>query len=283
MNPIIKWAGGKRRLIDQILDLFPDKFNDIIEPFAGSAAVSLQFPEKFGVVCDINKPLTFFHATVAMSDPGELTEKAAELDDEYNSMETMAEREEMYYEARVRFNRYLSMMRPGERVSDEAQKEIAMLFWFLNKTGYNGLYRVNKKGQFNVPFGKRKKLRLANHDIPGAHDALKTKVIGFHGFRTSIMFASPGDVLYADPPYYKENFTAYTANGFSERDHRDLASELFKARKRGVYVVVSNSDCPFVRELYRGMDFHEVEGSTSISRSADGRGGRSELLIVGRP
>lgn len=277
-KPLLKWAGSKYKVLDRLLEFFPDKPRRIIEPFAGSAAVSLQFPRIRGIIADENMALVRFHAIVAGLPPSEILIQGGQLDMRYNGLETIEEKKHFYYALRDEFNAHVR----DEVVSGSSDRvRTGMLLWFLNKTCFNGLWRENKKGQFNVPFGQRESLNLAGHDVEPVHKALRNKTMIHSDFGWTIRAAQPGDVIYADPPYYTEDgsFTSYSSTPFGREQHARLARELRDAHKRGVHIVASNSNTDFVRELYEWAEIHEISAPTSISRDAKSRGKRRELVI----
>jgi DNA adenine methylase len=279
-KPLIKWAGGKSKLIDQLLELQPMYFRRVIEPFAGSAAFSLRFPEKLGIVADTNLPLVVFHSVIARLNPTDVFVMADMLDKEYNGLPDMETKSIFYYSARDDLNRLVKKI--GTLAGDE-YNELAMLFWFINKTCFNGLWRENKSGIFNVPWGKRTSVNLSGHDIDSAHQALRNKQVVQADFRFVVEAAQPGDLVYADPPYHtdSDSFTSYTARGFGAEQHKALAAKLKEAWKRGVHIMASNSDTELVRDLYGSWaELHEVDAHTAISRDPKSRGKRREFIIV---
>jgi len=281
IKPLLKWAGSKYKLIDRLLPHFPNNMDRLIEPFVGSAAVSLQFPQIRGVVGDQNMALARFHAIVAGLEPREILLQAAQLDKQYNRLH-MEAKHEFYYAMRDEFNGHV---RQERETGSSDRIRTGMLLWFLNKSCYNGLWRENRAGKFNVPFGWRESLNLAGHDVESVHKALQNKSVVHADFTTTIRRAWRGtDVIYADPPYHTESgaFTSYTGT-FGEEEHRQLAAELRSAWERRVTIIASNSDTELVRELYGDWaSMIEVEAPTSISRNPDSRGMRKELIIVAK-
>jgi DNA adenine methylase len=204
--------------------------------------------------------LARFHAIVAGLPPSELLIQGGQLDMRYNALETMEEKKHFYYALRDEFNAHVR----DERLTGMSDRiRTGMLLWFLNKTCFNGLWRENKKGQFNVPFGKRESLNLAGHDVEPVHKALKNKEIYHCDFSWAIRASRPGDLIYCDPPYHteKDAFTSYTGDGFGKEEHTRLARELREAYGRGVHVVISNSNTEFVRDLYEWAEINEVKAS----------------------
>ncbi|MBC7325341.1 MAG: Dam family site-specific DNA-(adenine-N6)-methyltransferase, partial [Moorella sp. (in: Bacteria)] len=171
----------------------------------------------------------------------------------------------------------------SEEAADPVSRAARMIY--LNRTCYNGLYRVNRKGQFNVPFGRYRRPAICDERrLRLASKALQDKHITVRDFRTVINFAGRGDFIYFDPPYHPLNetayFTAYTDAGFNERDQRDLALVARELVKKGCKVMISNADTPFIREIYHGFRFIEIKARRNINCRPDRRGIINELLIL---
>ena len=266
-RPFLKWVGGKRSLIEQFVPHLPRRFGRYHEPFMGSAAL-------------------FFHLS---PDTAYLSDNNERLVRTYKGLQKKPE-EVIRHLSSYRYDRdfYLEMRR---RPIDEApDAELAAWFIYLNKTGYNGLYRVNSKNEFNVPFGKYKSPNFCNVDrLMACSRRLKGVKLDHGDFASVTKRARAGDLVYFDPPYVPlsatSSFTSYTKHGFDIDDQtrlRDVALELVDA---GVTVLVSNSASPVVRELYRARVFRHVEiwARRSINSKKKGRNAISELLIKGNP
>lgn len=265
--PVLKWAGGKRRLLGQFEEHFPQEFGDYYEPFVGGGAVFFWLQskgllqEKKVRLNDIN-PELFNLYSVLCTDCEKLIKELAEHKKQHC--------EEHYY--RVRAQRPRSPLKKAARLV------------YLNRTCFNGLYRVNSKGQFNVPIGRYKDPAICEPDkLRAASLALQGVRLTEGGYRECVESARAGDLVYFDPPYIPLNttayFTSYTKENFSIRDQELLAETFAELAGRGVKVLLSNSDTPVVRELYKGFQQVQIFVSRAINSKADRRHKISELLI----
>jgi len=267
VRPLLKWAGGKRGLVERIQGLFPDSHPESAyhEPFMGGGAVFFSLEPERGSVNDINPRLMNFYRVVRDS-PEELIELASGYTYE----------KEEYYRHRTRFNE-----RPSDTVEDAA------LFLYLNKTAYNGLYRVNSKGEFNVPFGRYKDPTIVHPmRIMKASRLLHEVDIRCGDFLYLLETAEAGDLCYLDPPYVPAsdtaNFTDYSAGGFNEDDQLRLRDMCVELDTRGVAFVQSNSDTRLVRRLYGGTGFRleKVKTLRMISSRVSSRSNGRDILIT---
>jgi DNA adenine methylase len=289
-EPILKWAGGKRQLLDELYARFPNSYGRYHEPFVGGGALFFDLEPADATVNDANPRLVNFYERVR-DDPEALIERLESFDDpdadpdpSLSYAEETArgrEVESYYYQQRARFNR-----RPYEGEFDPLEE--AALLLYLNRTCYNGLYRENADGGFNVPVG-----RYANPDwvqrdrIRRASDVLADATVRNDDFAYVLDVADPGDLVYFDPPYEPmsptANFNEYSADGFDREDQRrllDVAGDLDDA---GVRVVVSNSGV--MHDPYAEAGFHvEREGATrAINSDADGRDAVDEIVATNVP
>ena len=264
-KPVLKWAGGKRQLLPAILSELPPSIGTYYEPFVGGAALffALAAKRRFerAVLSDKNPELVGVYK--ALRDDAE---KVIELLDRYR--ERHSERE--YYKIRA--------ARPGKAV------ERAARILYLNKTGYNGLYRVNSRGEFNVPFGRYRKPNICDTErLLAAAQALNGVLIETEDFEVICRRARPGDVVYLDPPYLPlsktANFTAYHSDSFGHDEHERLARVFAKLAKNKVFALLSNSDTPFTRELYENFSIKTVRVARPINSNARLRGKVSEVLV----
>jgi len=261
-KPFLKWVGGKRQLIPFIKPHVPDKFNRYYEPFMGGAALFFELrPEKTTLV-DANLRLTRTYRGVRDS-----VEAVISL------LKGYIYEEEFYAKMRK------------EDIDNRTDAAVAAWFIYLNKTCFNGLYRVNRKNQFNVPIGNYKNPTICDEDNLRLCSLALQNVDIVHGSYQLIADAvEPGDFVYLDPPYVPLNttadFTSYTADGFTARDQlrlRDLALHL---KSIGVHILLSNSDTELVRELYgNGFSLQAVPARRAVNCNAGKRGAVSELLI----
>jgi DNA adenine methylase len=271
VDPILKWAGGKRQLLPIILSLFPVdyKTRGYHEPFVGGGAVFFKIRPRSGSINDINTRLMTFYRVVR-DRPEELIQQASHYP--YN--------EEAYYALRSRFNH-----------PDTPPLEAAALLLYLNKTAYNGLYRVNAHGEFNVPFGRYKNPTIVSKQrIRAASKILQRVDLINADFAYVLDYARKGDLCYFDPPYHPvsetANFTAYAAEGFDLPEQERLRDVCVELDAAGVLFVLSNSYASPVQQLYRDIDaFHviTVQATRAISSKATTRGPVNELLVTNIP
>lgn len=268
-QPFIKWAGGKRQILPAILQRLPEEIATYYEPFLGGGAVffALDAEDAFdrAVVGDNNPELMNTYSTLS---------KAAELEEVISLLKG--------YPYEVEFFNSMRKKHP----KDLSQVERAARFLYLNKTCFNGLYRVNKAGLFNVPFGKYTNPNICDEgNLREAHSALQRRVsFSQLDFEEQVAGAVSGDTVYFDPPYMPlsetANFTEYMAGGFDLPEHQRLAACFRGLAERGVKVLLSNSDTPEVRALYVGFQIDTVSAKRNINSDGDKRGFVSEVLVM---
>ncbi len=271
-KPFIKWVGGKRGLLEQLLPLFPKKFNNYYEPFIGGGAVFFELYSKNlllnkTIISDINSELITTY-NVVKNNPNKLIEKL----NEYKQNHT----KEFYYQIRE--------LDRKEEFANLSDIEKAARFIYLNKTCFNGLYRVNKKGFFNTPIGSYKNPNIVDSEtILNASCALQNVTILNQSFEKVLNSAKKGDFIYFDPPYYPlnktSNFTSYDSNCFLEEEQIKLFKVFKKLDKKGCFVALSNSDTSFIKELYKEYDINIVNANRFINSKSNGRGKISEVLV----
>ena len=272
-QPFIKWVGGKRGLLSQIIPLFPKKFNNYFEPFVGGGAVFFELyskgllKDKEVFLFDINSELINTY-NIIKNNPYDLIEKLKEFKQKHSK--------EFYYEVRSwdRLDNYKEL--------DDFIK--AVRFIYLNKTCFNGLYRVNKKGYFNTPIGSYKNPNIADEEaIINASIALQNATILNCSYEKVLNFSQSKDLIYFDPPYYPlsetSNFTSYSEFEFLDNEQNRLFEVFYKLDKQGCYVVHSNSDTEFIKNLYKNYDTNLVNANRFINSKSNGRGKISEVLI----
>lgn len=268
VKPFLKWAGGKRQLLAQIHPHIPD-FTTYIEPFAGAGAVLFSLLPQRAVISDVNKQLILTYEAIR-DDVEAVISKLAEHENRYCK--------EYFYAVR-------GHDREGGALEGMSRAELAARCIFLNKTCYNGLYRVNSRGQFNVPFGRYAKpkiceaatLRAVSAYLSGADIAIMQG-----DFAQCALRADEGDFVYFDPPYDspgKANFTSYQPGGFGKDDQKRLAGCFAELSTRKVRCLLSNADTPFVRDLYKGFTHITIPAKRLINANAKGRGPVNELLV----
>jgi len=263
--PFLKWAGGKGQLLDQMARFLPTSFNTYFEPFLGGGALFFQLLPERAVLSDLNAELIQVYKSVR-EDPNGLM---AALD-KYRLQPVT---EDYFYRVRKQDPRELPHL-------DRAARAV-----FLNKTCFNGLYRVNSKGEFNVPFGHyRNPAFYIAENIQAASAALKGAELWAIDFREACKRPRRGDFVYLDPPYQPLTataaFTDYTREGFGEKDQRDLAEVFRELDKRGCMVMLSNSATPMLRDLYRDFKSVTLKARRAINCKGNGRGAIDELLVM---
>ncbi len=278
--PFLKWVGGKRKLLPQLLPLLPadvDKRRHV-ELFAGGAAMFFARAPKRALLSDINEDLIATYR--AVRDRAEIVIEALGFHAKHHSTKH-------FRRARAAFNGVF----PMTPVREPAER--AALFIYLNKTCFNGLYRVNKRGHFNVPMGRYKNPKICDADgLRAASRALQGVPLDSASFAER---AAPdysiegdraigeGDFVYLDPPYVPvsktSNFTSYASGGFTREDQTKLRDVFAQLARCGARVMLSNSNTPEVRELYRGFRVDVVRAPRNVSCKADGRGAVNELVV----
>lgn len=272
-KPFIKWAGGKRRLLQELRLDIPEAIGRYHEPFIGGGALFFDQARRhqpgsapWAVLSDANRRLIRTYRAVRDA-PDRLIERLRERKATHDR--------DQFYAVRA--------LDPDSFVDDV---EVAAWFIYLNKTAFNGLYRVNRKGRFNVPLGKYANPNICDEDgIRAASAALQGAELHHESFENVEHRADPGDVVYFDPPYVPasktSSFTDYTRDGFTLEDQTRLRDVAAALKMRGVCVILSNSDTPVVRELYgQGFDLRQVSCGRSINSKAKKRGRVGELIIT---
>lgn len=271
MKPLLKWLGGKRRVVPHILPYIPENYNLYYEPFFGGGAVYLHLLPEKAVISDVNKPLINVYQQVK-ENPEALIE---ELEHERwkNTLED-------YLEIRA-----LDREEEFEEVSDLFK---AARILYLNKTCFNGLYRENKKGQYNAHFGHYKDPQIKNPELiremsKQFNRGTEIKLAGFQESLSQVEGTS--NLIYLDPPYIPLNttsyFTSYSKDGFNDDDHVSLAEKMRELDEKGNYVLMSNSDTPRTAEIYKDFHFIKIQVGRSISAKGTSRGKVGEILAVG--
>jgi DNA adenine methylase len=274
VEPVLKWAGGKRQLLSDITARFPDDYDRYHEPFIGGGAVFFHLEPDGGSINDINERLVTFYRVVRDSPEALVAgNRTHEHSDDY------------YYDARDEFN---DLHEVADKTDEQAVREASLLL-YLNRTCFNGLYRENADGEFNVPVG-----RYANPDwvqaerIRAASEALDGVTVNNEDFEYVLSDATAGDLVYFDPPYQPvsttANFNDYHADGFDRDDQRRLRDLAAALDDEGVSVVISNS--PPVADLYEDLPSFEVDvvdATRAINSDGDERGEVAEILITNVP
>jgi DNA adenine methylase len=264
IKPVLKWVGGKSGILDQIIPFFPKSFGRYIEPFTGGGAVLFALRIVVpSIINDLNPELVNLYA-VLRDNPVELMKNLDSIGKKYS--------EDFYYALR------------GQRPQSPVKR--AARTFFLNKTGFNGLYRQNSRGKFNVPFGKRDVCPALydRENIYRASIRLRFSEIRSADFADVIAEAGVGDFVYCDPPYepvsQTSNFTSYTRRGFSQDDQRRLVESCQGAVHRGACVAISNSYAGFIRKIYAPWNLKKIYARRAINSNAMCRGKIPEVLCL---
>jgi len=257
--PFIKWAGGKRSIISELLKFVPTSFNDYYEPFLGGGAVFFNLSDKIkkAWLSDVNAELVLAYKMI-QDNPDALIQSL-------EAHKRKHEEQDYYYKIR------------GKYISKDSI-ETASRFIYLNKTCFNGLYRVNKSGKFNVPRGSYKNPLICDIDnIMLAHKTLEKAVLKKYSFEK--IDPKEGDFIYCDPPY-DDTFSNYSASGFGKEEQEKLRNYVDKWSKMGCHVMISNSDTDFIRKLYSKYYIYEIQAPRNINCKVEGRKPLTELIIV---
>ena len=270
-KPFVKWAGGKRQIIDKLKKYVPEEFDTYYEPFVGGGALLFELSPKHAVINDSNEELMNVYRCLCDE------EKFKKMCNVLNHYET-SHSEEFFYEVRNKDrskNAY-------NRLSDYTRAARTI---YLNKACFNGLYRVNSKNEFNVPFGKKLKVNTyegSNLITVSNYLTMNDIKILSVDFEEAVKDAKKGDFIYFDPPYDSDTstFNSYTEEGFNKDEQRRLASVFKELDKRGCYVMLSNHNTLLVNELYKEYHVHIIEAKRNINANGKKRGKVEELIIT---
>lgn len=263
ITPFLKWAGGKRWFIQKYKSVFPNEYKDYYEPFIGGGAVLFSLLPQHAVISDINAEITNLY--IVMRD------NPLKLKDLMQKHQKKHSKDYYYY---IRKECY----------SDCAEKAARTLY--LNRTCFNGLYRVNKNKQFNVPIGTKMNCIYDVDFFETYSQILKNSIIRTEDFSVALSRAKDGDLVFADPPYVStqnpEGFIKYNENLFTWSDQQRLLKDLVEARERGVKIVATNANFSEIKEMYvkTGFNVSEIERLSTIAGKNNKRGIVKELLII---
>lgn len=273
MKPLLKWAGGKRHIADVLESHLPSDWDQgfYYEPFLGGAALYLHLDPKNARLSDLNSPLIGLYLAVKQR-PRELFHYIQAIAEEFDEVP-----------AEEKKGHYLLLRRSFNNSSSPLEK--SALLYVLNKLCFNGLYRENSKGEFNVPFGNKKKFPVpVLSDFEEISQRFKTASLSVSDFETAVSTAEKGDFVYFDPPYIPlretASFTAYSKGGFDLDAQRRLAKTMIELSERGVKAMLSNSYTPDTMEIYAGMRLEIIEAPRMVSAKSQGRGMVNEVLIL---
>jgi DNA adenine methylase len=260
VRPFVKWAGGKQALAKKLIEYFPDKFNTYYEPFVGGGSVFLTYQPEDAVIADYNNWLIDTYKAIR-DDWKKVAKK----------LEKMPNTKEGFLKIRSICPSKLNLT------------ERAAHFIYLNKTCFRGLFRVNREGQFNVPYGEYDRRYFDPDNLNSASIMLKNVSIRTGDFETCLHDVSKRDFIYFDPPYYKfggySEFNRYTKLQFKENDQIRLAALCREFDKKSILWALSNSNTTFIRKLYNGYTIHEINARREINLSSQNRNIK-ELLIT---
>ena len=267
--PFVKWAGGKRQLIPQIRERMPEKYNDYYEPFVGGGAVIFDLLPANALINDINKALINTYRTIC-NEPDAFLKEVNRLD---NDM--WEDGKKYYYSIREHYNDKL--------MRSEYDVELAALFVFINKHCFNGLYRVNGKGLFNVPYNNSRRVSVDEDVIIATSEYLRGVTIIDGDFEQACKNAKKGDFVFIDSPYAPLNptsFESYTKEGFDIESHRRLARLYDELTKRGCYCMLTNHNTELINDLYgnKGYTIDVVSVKRMINSDASNRVGEEVII-----
>ncbi|MCP1357222.1 DNA adenine methylase [Aneurinibacillus migulanus] len=275
VQPFLKWAGGKRQLLPEIRKYIPKHFTHYYEPFIGAGAVLFDLKPHNATINDVNAELINVYNVIR-----------TDVDNLVRDLQKHQNNPEYFYEIRA--------LDRTEAYHHLSPLQRASRLIYLNKTCYNGLFRVNSKGQFNVPFGKYKNPSIVNEDVLRVvSDYLNNNHVTIlnEDFEEAVQNAGEGDLVYFDPPYdpvsETSSFTSYSNEVFTRDDQTRLRDLYLELHKRGCYVLLSNSDTPFINEIYQELHtsnpeicIKKVQASRAINSQGAKRGKINEVLVV---
>lgn len=286
-HPFVKWAGGKTQLLPEIRKHYPQQIKKYCEPFVGGGAVLFDVHQKCHpeevLINDVNTELINTYSQIK-NNCNLLIERLSEIQNKYKS-QTLEENKIFFYEKRNRYNE----LKINENYTENLEK--AALFIFLNKTCFNGLYRVNKKGEFNVPFNNAKNPLICDEEnLKACSELLKNVKIITGDYSRVKNFIDSETFVYLDPPYrpltQTSAFTSYSENQFSDKEQIELGKFITEISNKGAKVLASNSDPKntnkeddFFDNLYSNFEIERISASRMINSNAKKRGAISELLI----
>lgn len=271
-KPFVKWVGGKRQLLKQfrLLNLYPPanfdpKLNKYFEPFVGGGAVFFDLLPEKAELSDLNEELVITYNVIKN-----------DIDGLIKSLKKHKYEKEYYLKVRAKNPKELSNV------------EVASRFIYLNRTGFNGMYRVNSKGGFNVPFGRYNNPIICDEkNLRRVSKSLQKVSINHQDYKEVLKNAKKGDFIYFDPPYYPisktASFTSYTAESFLEKEQTELRNTFAELHKRGCFVMLSNSDTPFINKIYSEIPsakITKVEAGRAINSKGSKRGKITEVLVT---
>ena len=270
-KPFVKWAGGKRQIIEKLKNYVPDEFNTYYEPFIGGGALLFELSPKNAVINDSNEELMNVYRCLCDE---EKFKKMCNLLNHYEAEHS----EEFYYEIRNKDKN----KKAYDRLSDYTKAARTI---YLNKACFNGLYRVNKKNEFNVPFGKKTKVNTYEGSnlitVSNYLTRNNIKILSID-FEEAVKDVKAKDFIYFDPPYDSDTstFNSYTEEGFDRNEQIRLAKVFKELDKKGAYVMLSNHNTSLINDLYKGYNIHIIEAKRNINSNGKKRGKVEEVIIT---
>ena len=270
-KPFVKWAGGKRQILDKLKEYVPVEYNTYYEPFVGGGALLFELAPKHAVINDLNKELMNTYKVLCDE---EKFKKMCRVLNNYEANHS----EEFYYEIRNKDRNKNTY----NKLSDYTRAARTI---YLNKACFNGLYRVNSKGEFNVPYGKKTKVNTydGNNLITVSNYLTMNdiKILNVD-YKEALKTAKKGDFVYIDPPYDSDTaiFTNYTETGFNKDSQRELAFVFKELSDKGVFFMLSNYNTTLIQDLYKGYHIHLIEAKRNINANAKKRGSVFEVIIT---
>lgn len=267
--PFVKWAGGKRQLLSQIRERMPEKYNNYFEPFVGGGAVFFELLPEKALINDINRALINAYRRICNS-PKDFLGSINKLDEDMGE-----DGKKYYYALREHYNDKL--------MREEFDTELAALFVFLNKHCFNGLYRVNGKGLFNVPYNNSRAASVEEELIYAVSERLHGVTIMDGDFEAACQTAQKGDFIFIDSPYAPLNptsFESYTKEGFDIESHKRLAKLFDELTDRGCFCMLTNHNTDFINGLYggKGYKIDVVDVKRMINADASNRVGKEVII-----
>lgn len=262
-SPFLKWVGGKSQLLNELFKYIPNDYNKYIEPFVGGGALFFNLSPETAIINDSNEELINAYKIVR-----------DDVDGLIELLRTYDYEKSFYYEMRAKSPNGLS------------KTERAARLIYLNKTCFNGLYRVNKKNEFNVPMGRYSNPNICDEEkLTAASKALQNTVIECGDYKDVLTkYASKGDLVYIDPPYQPvsnfSDFKRYTKEFFYQEDQVKLRDFVGELKAKGCFVIASNSYCDFILELYKDFDIKVVSAKRYINKIAERRNNINEVIIL---
>ena len=274
MKSFVKWPGGKKQLVERLIERLPENYtqtnHSYFEPFIGGGALFLALEEKKATINDLNSELINCYKVIK-DKPEELMDKLSSYQDSFNLLMSADEKKQYYYDIRDKYNSLLM-----SKSYDEV--ELAALLVFLNKSCFNGLYRVNSKGLFNTPFGHKESVKTFDKDnIIGVSKLLKDVKIENKDFEDVCQTAQKGDFVFFDSPYF-DTFDTYQKGGFSIEDHKRLARLFKELTDKGVYCMLTNSNTDFIKGLYSEYNIDVVPVKRMINCNGNKRTGEEVII-----